>query len=278
VLARTFLEPLGPTFRRPWDTVSTTLVELLHAWSFDAAFRRRGYVQHRTRDMSACDLDLLTISSQVCDEYVVIRKKAQILSSTPLVQAEPGGDVVVARSDILVACHKSARRVVSNWNRSSATDEKCLPLPADYWPSLVGVLCGDLRAAIAPCRVRRRQARSRRTNRNSTSSRSIERSSGAIGRLRVVRFGGRSGDFSHRRGHCEILEVMRARKVGVTYRRCPAENVGSSSLKTPRGTHSGYESLYMATWQHWRSAHAGGARLTVDGAIVGTAITCRRSK
>jgi len=95
LIARTVAESLSvPVVMRSADAVSTILEELLHVCVYGLAKRRRGYVHHTRADVLACDVDLLSVASQMCDEYVVIRQKVLILGTVPLVQAAEGSEAV----------------------------------------------------------------------------------------------------------------------------------------------------------------------------------------
>jgi hypothetical protein len=105
VMSETFLNTFTSEHSHPADTVSTLLEELLHIWVYSSTWQRRGYVQHWNRDLESCEVDVLTIASSMCDEYVVIRMKSQLLATLPLIEFEPnvgfagakllyGGDVV----------------------------------------------------------------------------------------------------------------------------------------------------------------------------------------
>ena len=91
VLARELIELLAPPRIHPSETVSTVLEELLHVSVYEAAWRRRGYVHHRGRGLSACDADVLTVVSQMSDEYVVNRRKAMLASTRPMFDHTDGG-------------------------------------------------------------------------------------------------------------------------------------------------------------------------------------------
>lgn len=96
LIARTVAESLSvPVVMRSADAVSTILEELLHVCVYGLAKERRGYVHHTQADVLACDVDLLSVASQMCDEYVVIRQKVLILGTVPLVQAAEGSEPVV---------------------------------------------------------------------------------------------------------------------------------------------------------------------------------------
>ncbi len=90
VMEKSYLEPLNTEHYHYPDTVLTLLEELLHVWVYTSAWRRRGFVQYRNKSMSACSTDLLSIASQMCDEYVVIRRKAHLAANHALFEPEPG--------------------------------------------------------------------------------------------------------------------------------------------------------------------------------------------
>jgi len=90
VMSDVFLKPLTLEHNHPFNTVSTLLEELLHVGVYTSAWQRRGYVQHRSSKLNACEMDVLTIATQMCDEYVVIRRKSQLLATYPLFEPEPG--------------------------------------------------------------------------------------------------------------------------------------------------------------------------------------------
>jgi hypothetical protein len=106
VIGKKNLDPIDKEHNHPVETVLTLLEELLHVWVYTSTWQRRGYVQYRKLNYSACEADLMTIASQMCDEYVVIRRKSVLASNLPLFEQEPyeglvagklsyGGDIAV---------------------------------------------------------------------------------------------------------------------------------------------------------------------------------------
>jgi hypothetical protein len=90
VLGKALLDSLDLEHGHPAETVSALLEELLHVWVYTSAWQRRGYVQHRGKGLDPCEADVLTIASQMCDEYVVIRRKTHLAATQPLFELEPG--------------------------------------------------------------------------------------------------------------------------------------------------------------------------------------------
>lgn len=147
VVSRALVEPLSSEHNHYFETVSTVLEELLHVCVYGAAWQRRGYVQHRRSELLACEADLLTIASQMCDEYVVIRRKARLMATLPLVEVEGGAGFSTAElaygGSIIDTFMKGASEI-----RSTLRDASRGLLPAsDSWSKLAGLL---YRAVLEP--------------------------------------------------------------------------------------------------------------------------------
>jgi hypothetical protein len=147
VVSRALVEPLSSEHNHYFETVSTLLEELLHVWVYGTAWQRRGYVQHRRSDLLACDADLLTVASQLCDEYVVIRRKAHLMATLPLVEVEGGAGFSTVElaygGSIIDIFTKGASEI-----RSTLRDASRGLVPAsDSWSKLVGLL---YRAVLEP--------------------------------------------------------------------------------------------------------------------------------
>ncbi|OGO59309.1 MAG: hypothetical protein A2029_05005 [Chloroflexi bacterium RBG_19FT_COMBO_47_9] len=134
VMGKSYIEPLDTEHYHSPNTVLTLLEELLHVWVYTSAWHRRGYVQYRNRELPACYADLLTIASQMCDEYVVIRRKSHLAANLAVFEPEPGkgfmagiinygGNIFdeVSKGDeelekIIVEAASGLRRVPNSWN------------------------------------------------------------------------------------------------------------------------------------------------------------------
>lgn len=140
VLARELLETLTSERFHPFEAVSTVLEELLHVWVYEAAWRRRGYVQHRGRGLSGCEADVLTIVSQMCDEYVVIRRKTELASTWSLFDSQPGPGLVVGKleygSSVVDTVAAGTQQIVATVIEAASGQRA----PSDSWACLVSVL------------------------------------------------------------------------------------------------------------------------------------------
>jgi hypothetical protein len=149
VLCRSLLRPIGAAYRHAPDTVSTVLEELLHARVYAAAKRRRGYVHHRGETLLACDADLLTAASQMCDEYFVIRCKAQTLAEVPLLEPNRGQGRVCAELRYGASLEHSVS-VGTGEIEAAVRDAACGARGAsDSWALVVGLLYRRLLEPLA---------------------------------------------------------------------------------------------------------------------------------
>lgn len=140
LVSRSLVEPMTLEHNHQPDAVSTLLEELLHASVYEAAWKRRGYVHHPPKGILACEADLLVLVSRMCGEYVVIRRKVELMRTYGLVEFEPGGGLMAAEpshpgSVVVTVAETSAK--VGALVREAAIGLSSAP---EAWSKLVSLL------------------------------------------------------------------------------------------------------------------------------------------
>jgi len=142
VISKQHLQNLSLDSYHHSETVLALLEELLHVWVYTTTWQRRGFLLPSENERNGCENDIFIIASQMCDEYVVIRKKAELISTLPLIEVKTetahvlttgkiryGGDIVQDITQSEIALEKTIIEAASGQMEI-----------ADAWRFILGII------------------------------------------------------------------------------------------------------------------------------------------